>query len=285
MSSPSNERVSDDDEYDSTEDIVEVDYAKIDQDNREIDQSFRIHEVFKCVLGGNYLAPLGRDIKRCLELGYSSGILMMELASEFKNCEFHGLDKRSSAPNDIYPHNCHFEKGDFYTGIKFPDEYFDYVYLRCTMVLIQEDKYNFLLGELNRVLKKGGWIEFTELDFEFRPKGPTCKSLEGILYDTLRKDNTNAQKVRQLGSILTENGFINVKERTYDIPLGEHGGEIGINMASFWRNLAQTYKDNIISKVDAKSQQELDEFIEKGIKEFDEHHSFNKAYNFVAQKA
>jgi len=206
---------------------------------------------------------------------------MMELASEFTDCEFHGLDIKPSAPNDIYPKNCYFEKCDFYDGIPYPDAHFDYVYLRCTLVMVQADKFEFLLGELTRVLKKGGWIEFTEPSSEIRSKGPLGNAIEEVW----RQDKTvDVKRIHKLGDILSDKGFINVKESSYNIPLGEHGGKIGADMLIYWKSWIQTQKDYLATAIGYKNQREFDEFVENACREFNEHHSSFTIYNFIAQK-
>ncbi|CAG8467124.1 11267_t:CDS:10 [Diversispora eburnea] len=189
------ERDSDEDEEYSIEKIKQRhDY---DKDS----QSGKLHYVFKRTLNGNFLAPLKKDIKKCLELGYSSGILMMEMAS------------RPLSPRDTYPDNCHFEFGNFYEKIPYPDECFDFVYLRLTMVHVKKSHYDFIMKETYRVLKKGG---------------PIYKKFEQEVFESLQSRDIDPLKIHEIKDILPTIGFHNVKVTTFDIPLGwkEYAGSL-----------------------------------------------------------
>ena len=103
--------------------------------------------------------------------------------SEYPDCYFYGIDVQPSNPEDTFPDNCEFLKGDikskkiylqfllmnknnfllrvsFVDGIPFPDETFDFIYLRMTMIFIEADEWKSVISEIVRVLKKGGWVEF-----------------------------------------------------------------------------------------------------------------------------
>ncbi|RHZ83095.1 hypothetical protein Glove_99g152 [Diversispora epigaea] len=257
------------------------DYDKDSHAGKLIDRSLLMHYVFKRTLNGNHLAPLKKDIKKCFELGYSSGILMMEMASEFKSCNFYGIDNRPLSPKDTYPDNCHFEMGNFYEKIPYPDEYFDFVYLRLTMVHVKKSHYDFVMKEMHRILKKGGWIEFMESDQTFLQKGPIYKKLEQEVFEGLQCRDIDPLKIHEIKDILPKMGFHNVKVNTFDISLGGYGGEIGENMQDVWKMWINLNKD---FKRDHMTSEEFNKYVETICSEFEEYKTFHTVYNIVGQK-
>ncbi|CAG8836185.1 35343_t:CDS:2, partial [Racocetra persica] len=84
------------------------------------------HYVFKSVLKSNYISPIDMStMKTCLDIAYGGGAWMMEMATDFPNCHFYGIDIEPRTPDAVYPHNCTFEKGDFLKNLPYPDNTFD----------------------------------------------------------------------------------------------------------------------------------------------------------------
>ncbi|CAG8450195.1 9573_t:CDS:2 [Acaulospora colombiana] len=246
------------DEASSSEDSTEIyqvgSLESNDVTNKKIDQSSLLHEIIKCTFG-NYSAPLTQDIKMPgVRWNIDDGV---------------GKSIESNENTSLISKN----------------EYFDYIYLRYTMITVRRDKFDFLLRELTRVLKRGGWIEFTEPGHEIRSKGPTNAVLEEVWHRKAREENLRVEEICNLGKVLSENGYIDVREKSHDIPLGEYGGKTGIDTANHWKAWMQMHQDLFTEATAHKSKHEFDEFIERCFKEFNDNHSCFVVYNFVAQKA
>ena len=55
-----------------------------------------------------------------------------------------------------------FIQGNILDGLPFPDASFDFVHQRLLFFAIPTDRWQFLLNELTRVTRPGGWIEVVE---------------------------------------------------------------------------------------------------------------------------
>ncbi|CAG8543716.1 3919_t:CDS:2 [Diversispora eburnea] len=78
----------------------------------DADQDFLLHYTYKFVLGGNYIAPINKDnLKTCLDINFGSGSWMMEMATEFPETMFYGIDHDPRTPDLVYPPNCIFQQG------------------------------------------------------------------------------------------------------------------------------------------------------------------------------
>jgi len=65
---------------------------------------------------------------------------------------------------DSMPSNCFFHKGDITQELPFADNTFDYCHVRLVLWGYPLNAFPELLTELVRVTKKGGWIEFVDMD-------------------------------------------------------------------------------------------------------------------------
>ncbi|KAI1295077.1 hypothetical protein EDD11_008021 [Mortierella claussenii] len=65
---------------------------------------------------------------------------------------------------DSMPNNCFFHKADIQMGLPFKDNTFDYCHVRLVLWGYRLNCFPELLNELIRVTKKGGWIEFVDMD-------------------------------------------------------------------------------------------------------------------------
>lgn len=69
---------------------------------------------------------------RVLDVACGSGVWVLELASQFPEAEFYGIDFACIYPNTIKPRNTNFSQCDITDpeGLPYPDEHFDYVHMR-----------------------------------------------------------------------------------------------------------------------------------------------------------
>ncbi len=99
--------------------------------------------------------------KRVLELGTGRGGNSIYLAGKHPGVEFYGLDlpggqinyafKKANTLNNFYP-----TEGDFHNLAKFPEEYFDIVFV--VEALCHSNEKGKVLSQVYRVLKKGGYF-------------------------------------------------------------------------------------------------------------------------------
>ncbi|CAG8659513.1 9771_t:CDS:2, partial [Paraglomus occultum] len=157
------------------------------------------HLMWKYVLRGNYQAPLNPNMKNCLEVSVGNGVWIKEMASQFPDCHFEGIDLDLSISNEDLPSNCTVTKGDF-TALPYPDDHFDYIHCRLCFTWLPSNKIGPILDEFKRVTKSEGWIE--ELDLYPRNTGThydSWKSTWKLLNDSKFYD---VKVIRSLGESL-----------------------------------------------------------------------------------
>ncbi|GBC06634.1 hypothetical protein RclHR1_00070001 [Rhizophagus clarus] len=157
-------------------------------------------------------------MKNVLEIAYSSGFWMMEMATDFPKIQFYGIDLESSAPDLVYPKNCFFGQGDYLKGLPYQSNFFDMVRLDMAHLrsLSTLDQILLLLSEVFRVTKKGGYVEFLELDYN----SPLLRKL-------MKFPVGDSPKIDEL---LAERGFVNITNKKVAIPLrkGSMVGEFSL---------------------------------------------------------
>ncbi|RUP49239.1 hypothetical protein BC936DRAFT_142993, partial [Jimgerdemannia flammicorona] len=97
------------------------------------------------------------------------GSWTLEMATDFPNSDFCGIDIAEVFPAAIVPRNVKFQKVDVLKGLPFGDNTFDYVYQ-------SEKEWPNMIKELLRVTKPGGWIELVETDLLIHDAGPITES-------------------------------------------------------------------------------------------------------------
>ena len=84
------------------------------------------------------------------------------MATEFPTAKFVGIDKEALFPQIIRPANVEFYEGDVRNGLPFEDNYFDLVQIRLFLLAFDMSDWEGCLKEVYRVLKPGGYIQWTE---------------------------------------------------------------------------------------------------------------------------
>jgi len=204
----------------------------------EFDRDLEYHYIRKSILNGNSVCPFNDSMERVLEVAYSSGYWMMEMATDFPQTQFYGIDLESNAPDLVYPRNCFFGQGNYLKGLPYQDNFFDMI--RLDMVHLRThstfDQILFLLTEVFRVTKKGGYIEFWDSDYS----NPLLEKLMKI-----RVGND----LKIIDELLTERGFVNVTKKKVAIPLGK-GSMVG--------EFSLAVIKSFIESIDARTREEDD---------------------------
>ncbi len=93
------------------------------------------------------------------------GSWSFDMATNYPRAEFTGIDISPIQPSQIKPENFTFIQANLLDGLPFEDNSFDFVFQRLLVSSIPRDKWPFVVGELTRVLKPGGYLEVKKLEF------------------------------------------------------------------------------------------------------------------------
>ncbi|KAI8073793.1 S-adenosyl-L-methionine-dependent methyltransferase [Thamnidium elegans] len=221
-----------------------------------------LHYVLKHILDGNIHVPVAMDKPiTVLDAACGAGFWTLDIAHTFPNAKVIGLDafpvddKRMkghsntiSAPNIVYKY------GDLTTHLPLPDNYLDHL-----------STWPFLLDELMRVAKPGGYIELVEYSFVINNPGPVLALVKRVVQDY-------PKEAKHLKHMMITAGFQDVDKKVITVPIGEWP-EDEEKRAFLYKQvikaLFKSMKSWWISEL-AISAQEYDKVVTDAMDEFDE---------------
>ncbi|KAK3838176.1 MAG: S-adenosyl-L-methionine-dependent methyltransferase [Linnemannia gamsii] len=170
----------------------------------------------------------------------------MEMANEFPDATVTGIDMSPVFPTTIIPENCRFLQHNILDPLPFPDNTFDYIHQRLLVAGLKPRDWVYVLQELERVTKPGGWVELVEVDGHGGNNGPMTAQLWNWIEQTLKERGINVNIGTELGlqALMQQANLINIKHEVFHVPTGLHGGKIGTllkeNEQAFWIAMAPT---------------------------------------------
>lgn len=216
---------------------VGVPYA-LPHDLEEINRLDFQHYLLRYAFKGNYAAPVANPAS-ILDVGCGTGRWAREMAASFPQARVVGVDvvapqagtASSSAESDQQPPNFSFTAGNVLEGLPIPDASFDFVHMRLLFLAIPAGRWPFVVGELVRVTRPGGWVELVEAGPEVNG-GPAVDQLLAWGTALLARRGVDAQYGHRIGSLLREAGLVGVEQRDITLPLGASGERVGTMMAA-----------------------------------------------------
>lgn len=179
-----------------------------------------------------------------LDIGCGTGRWAIELARQFDQATVVGIDivppERPFTDELPLPTNYHFQLGNILQGLPFPAGSFDYVHMRIMGLGIPADQWLTVINELARLTAPGGWIESVECGLP-TDGGPALQRCIGAFTQILTARGIDLARTRTLDDCFrrAQPPLAAVQSRVVDIPLGAHGGGIGVRMAWNCRNAIQ----------------------------------------------
>ncbi|RIB27805.1 S-adenosyl-L-methionine-dependent methyltransferase [Gigaspora rosea] len=201
-------------------------------DDEEVDRLQMQHFLYRNIWNGNYSAPVTEFLERgnckVLDVGCGPGTWLLDMSTTYQGSTFIGIDISPIFPTGIKPPNLTFYATNVLKGLPFPDNHFDFVYMRNLIIAFTEDEWNTVIGELIRVVKPGGWIELMEGNLEFEGEGACAQVLLGAFRSILRSNSMNPKICSQIYTFLSTSPLLksfSFKEKL--IPIGKWAGKIG----------------------------------------------------------
>ncbi len=199
--------------------------------NRLDFQHFVLRQAFK----GNYAAPI-RNPASILDVGCGTGRWAKEMAARFPAARVTGLDIKepvtgepgaAAGAADLNPANYTFALSNILEGLPFPDASFDFVHQRLLFFAIPGDRWQFVLNELYRVTRPGGWVEVVEGHYGYEPMGPAAQHISDVMLTAMQRRGIDPRNSARLEHFLSAAGFQHVQTRTVKLPVGDWGGRLG----------------------------------------------------------
>ncbi|RKP12584.1 S-adenosyl-L-methionine-dependent methyltransferase [Piptocephalis cylindrospora] len=220
-------------------------------DSQEMDRLEEQHYWMLLILKKNYALTMSEYNFRpqtILDVGTGNGIWLLEMANEFPEAQCVGVDFAPTFPTEILPPNCTFFLGNVLERLPFQDNTFEYTHERFLGLGVQRNQWPWVLAELMRVTRPGGWVEVMEMDGALLHPG-VCGSKLNEWSATMRTDGENEEEeceeeeeeevggdlegeslgksAQSLHKAFLRQGFTQVSVHTVEVPLGSVHGRSG----------------------------------------------------------
>ncbi|KAG0175098.1 hypothetical protein DFQ28_005008 [Apophysomyces sp. BC1034] len=158
-------------------------------------------------------------------------------------------------PTTIKPSNAQFKQHDIAERLPYPDDTFDYVYMRTMLGSLTRPQLISLLGEIARILKPGGYVEILDVEYQVQRPGPVSEELINQKFRQIMNSyDIDLQLCQHLSTLMMTHppggGFIDIHQSKVNIPLG-WGGQLGElhsqNMECYLRSLNPLIREAMVS--------------------------------------
>ncbi|RIB21729.1 S-adenosyl-L-methionine-dependent methyltransferase [Gigaspora rosea] len=137
-------------------------------DDDESDRLHMLHFLVRYIWQSNFSAPiehiLSKPGAKILDIGCGAGSWSFDIATTYPTAKIIGIDISSNQPTQIKPINFEFIKANALEGLPFEDNTFDFVFQRFLVSGYTTDKWPYVISEIVRVLKPGGFVEVCSLN-------------------------------------------------------------------------------------------------------------------------
>lgn len=136
---------------------------------QDIDYLHHHHFVVKSIWSSNFSSPIEDLLKNgatILDAWCGPGTFLLDLSNEYPLSKFFGLDCTKLFPMSIKPSNLNFIDANILEGLPFQENRFDFAHLNIVEPRYSVEQINFIIEELTRVTKPGGYVEVSDKYFE-----------------------------------------------------------------------------------------------------------------------
>ncbi|ORZ11941.1 S-adenosyl-L-methionine-dependent methyltransferase [Absidia repens] len=236
-------------------------------DDAENDRLVGQHFAMKSLFNGNFntkvLDYVSMDDRttQVLDCGCGPGTWIMDVATDYPNCQLTGIDISDVFPTTIRPPNVQFEIGNVLSRLPYEDNTFDFINLRFFILALRKNEWSTTLQELYRILKPGGVIESMECGQLSRGR-EFIDDLAGRVVTFMESRDQDPWIAQKIPGCLKTAGFEIIETTTKDIYLGKSDS---INREFLWDviNIYKSIKPYMAAQLNIQGDKEYDEFLNR----------------------
>ncbi|KAF0558089.1 S-adenosyl-L-methionine-dependent methyltransferase [Gigaspora margarita] len=242
------------------------------------------HNIVREIWGSNFLSPISCELRqgglRVLDVGCGFGIWLFEMSSEFPNCSYVGVDMSPQLFIANKPKNVEFVLADVKDELPFPDDYFDFIFIRNMGFDLLETQWISLILECSRVLKSGGYFEITEAELRSMNDGPTLIKLSKKFHEYIASTKINTLIVEKIENFLkSTNKFQDIVHHTRPFLEGSWGGTLKDSYKSYSTDIFRS-----VLKFSDVKEKDYDDTIKILMDEATVHKTYFNLHKFVSKK-
>jgi len=235
-----------------TYNLAENSIYLLPNDPKEADRLHEQHYMIKYLFEGNYEPCLKKALQsigtRVLDVACGSATWMLDMATDHPHVEFFGIDISPIFPSEIKPPNTIFAVANVLEGIPYPDNHFDIVNMRMVTGCWHDKYWPWVIQEMYRVVKPGGYIQLLEPDHTFWVIEPERQQVWKKWNAWQMNRGCNTKIARSIHKMIQTAGFVNIQKRYMSAPLN-WGGHIGQLCNDTWLGLMMASAPRVADKI------------------------------------
>ncbi|CAG8689867.1 1411_t:CDS:2, partial [Gigaspora margarita] len=252
-------------------------------DDEECDRLHLQHFLYKHVWHGNFFSPIEKILNNStdektvhvLDVGCAAASWVFDMATTFPSANFTGVDISPHQPFQIKPFNVTFVTANVMDGLPFQNNSFDFIHQRLLFSSYKTSQWNFVINELVRILKPGGYLELVELDPMVKDVGPATLRVFEAACQLLINYDTDRYTCYKLKKYLMEQGQLeNISYEERQLRYGNNYGRLGQVAVEHHLALMQSLKPELL-KIICIPSDEYDELIKNAENELFELNSYS----------
>ncbi|KAI0743042.1 S-adenosyl-L-methionine-dependent methyltransferase [Daedaleopsis nitida] len=224
-------------------------------DGEEQHRQDGLNQLLRRLIGDSAVGPV-RDIlahapgdqRRVLDLGTGTGTWVLDMAHDFPNVKFYGVDIVPIATR-YPPRNVQFEMHDIKERFRYDAGSMDLIHARSITMAIRD--YGALLPEIARMLRRGGlfvsceWGRFPAMadGSDVSARAPHAVAFFDAVQDTLRERRGIPHVAPEIPRLLEDSGyFTQIVPRRYHMPIGDwHSDPLLRELGREYRDMVNVY--------------------------------------------
>ncbi|CAG8545617.1 8073_t:CDS:2 [Ambispora leptoticha] len=137
-------------------------------DDEEAYRLNRYHDAIKEIWRGAFNSPVEEKLRQgahVIDIGCGTGIWILDMAQQYPNSKFVGVDISPIQPTEGLPSNVKFIQYNVLDGLPYEDSSFDFVHEQFMVLAFTETQWKEkFIPEMIRLTRPDGWIEILEAD-------------------------------------------------------------------------------------------------------------------------
>ncbi|CAG8741479.1 13186_t:CDS:2 [Dentiscutata erythropus] len=246
-------------------------------DDNELDRLHLQHFLIRYIWQSNFSAPINQILSnpgsKILDVGYVNITTVV------------GLDLSPLLPTQIKPKNFKFVKANVLERLPFEDDTFDFVFQRYMFTGCPKDRWPYLINEIIRVLKPGGFLELCEPSKMF-DLGPATQRLFDAEVEILDQRGLDGDIFQNLDGYIQNQGQLeNIKKEIRPCHYGIKSNNIKLSEVAI-SNMVTAYASfkSALLKILQIPNEEFDELVKASEKELLEFGTYNYLARIYASK-